>query len=1108
MGKRAFMAFCLTVLAICAESTPAVAGQKSSFRLESGRIAVEFDEETFAPSSYFLDGRRVLGLDPAFATPVAVNDWNAWTHSEPIEPMKGVGIERIDGATVRSRLELGKWRIDMFLQIYAEENAIRRWAEFEWLGTGRCKFSAAVFMALGKMPCGSGKGRYFIPGATFPPESRGYGDWMDGRVSQSPLGDEAPVFAENGDGVCVAVAIDQLQNYSDRGQSLVVEREDGISFMVRWTGEGYAERGKPQKAGDAWLVFGDGTAEDSLRRFHGWHRLVGHVPPSDRPDLVKDIVLYSAHPMGKYEFGMGDRGGFREAAKWLPMIRELGVNCIWLRPVEHERCYVPDEMYQLQGGIGTDDDHREYVRVAHALGLSVWRDAVMHGGNTRNRRTREHPEWVCRKDEPNYPFQDSYWAYDFFWPSWIGYFSRWIEWTTRTFDIDGWRMDVPGGSRFPNWNPDIPYARASYAVNQGGLAQMRAIREAARRANRNAVTLAEWKAAYCAAISDAVYDQNLCHAIFHDFCDRDPDEVVKALRRHLFEQELAYPPGALLMRYTESHDSYLAENVWGRAAGNALMAFCAWIKGFPMVLGEGEDGAFNAYRRIFETRRALPELDGYADADYLTVEAPPGVFACLRSKGGNESVVLVNFNNKRICGAVKHPYGEFQMDLPPYGYAVERVRGEAFQMRGGTAVGIGLHRRPHPTSVREMPTPQIAVAELRHRKDNSICTNAWRIAEKNDGDGIRYEVADFGGANPRDVQLVLRVPGIEHWFAHAAEGSFKSPFVVRHPDVGAGSEAGRNGRFTGYVRWESARHPLGFTREHAEVGGISGDAAICFHDFGKYADVELIDRCGDETGFAVVVKGDSAESFSVSVDCKTADDALAPRDPGTGDERLQYIAGGWIYDDGTLKVRLRRSGTIAGIWRKTAAGEWRRVLNAMEPRYRRTPGTEVKRHWFGRDRDEYNLAFDPYACVHFTRHGDGSLELLFRDGHLRPFEKNNGKANVPSQFQVDTAYRFHSPGSSGFEFSVECQCNRILGRDDGDFGIRFMFAEEIESSFGTTTGRFGTCDSAVEFVFASEPPARPTIIAERTGEIEVLFHEAGAVSTAPCGGAIQFKVGN
>ena len=1071
-------------------------------RAESGGLAVRFDAKTCWPSEFFADCRQMLVADPELAAPVFMNDWRPYENKRPVPPIAGVSVEKVNDATVRSRLLCGEWQMDSFLQFFPEAGAIRRWVEFEWLGDGRRKFGVAVYLPLGKMPCAEREGRYILP-AKFPPETRFHKDWKPGEAVEAPMGDESPVFADNGNGASIVCCIDQMQDYSDRGQCVVVEREGGISLHVRWTGEGYAEKGKPQKVGDAWLVFGNGTAEDALARFHNWHSLVGHLPPKDRPDSMKDTILYSTHPKGKSEFYFGDKGGFREAAKWLPSIKALGATSIWLRPVEGGRCYVPDEMYELQEGVGTIEDHKDYVRSAHALGLGVWRDAVMHGGLTDNRRTKEHPEWVCRKDEPGFPFQHHYWAYDFFWPSWVGYFGDWVEWTTRTFDIDGWRMDVPAGSRFPNWNPDIPYARASFSQNQGGLAQMRGVRAAARRVNRNAATLAEWNASYCSVVCDAIYDQFLCHAIFHDFCDREPGEVVRDLRLWLHRQQFSFVPNTLFMRYPESHDSYMAENVWGRSACNALMALCAWIKGFPMVYGEGEDGAFDEYRRIFAIRKALPELNGLADADYLCVEAPSGVFACRRSSGNTASVVLVNFNNHRVRGTAKGPDGEIPIDLPPYGYAVERVRGapiaEALAAVSATSSPTASNDGAMP------PTPLAVTAELRYRADNSPCTNDWRIAQRKDTDGgVRYEVSDFGGANPAEVQLVLKVSGVECWFAHAAEGSFESPFVVRHPDVGQG-ETARNQRFTGWIRWESARHPMGFTREHSEVGGTAGDQAVCFGSFPSGADVELIDRCGAEPGFAVVVKGENAGDFRTVVLRRDAEEALRRRDPGTGDERLQYISGGWLFEDKALKVRIRRSGTIAGLWRRDENGEWRRILDTMETRYRRTPNPEVRWHWFRRDRDEYNLAHDPYAHARFAHLPDGSLELRFTDGLLRMFEPNNGNGRTP--IHVDTVYRFGPPGADSFDLSVECRSERELGKDDGDFGIRFAFGEDVEVDFTEGAGIVRTAGAALVFDFARPPLETFRKIRKNARTVEFLCHEAGVdAETNGDSGSLQCRI--
>ena len=77
--------------------------------------------------------------------------------------------------------------------------------------------------------------------------------------------------------------------------------------------------------------------------------------------------------------------------------------------------------------------------------------------------------------------------------------------------------------------------------------------------------------------------------------------------------------------------------MYGHAATTALFALTAFIEGFPLVLQELEDGRFEAVRRILRIRRAVPELMR-GTGDYECVEAPDGVFACLREGGDGASV--------------------------------------------------------------------------------------------------------------------------------------------------------------------------------------------------------------------------------------------------------------------------------------------------------------------------------------------------------------------------------------------------------------------------------------------------------------------------------------
>ena len=178
------------------------------------------------------------------------------------------------------------------------------------------------------------------------------------------------------------------------------------------------------------------------------------------------------------------------------------------------------------------------------------------------------------------------------------------------------------------------------------------------------------------ATSDAVYDFDLCYSVLHNFRRDTPEVFVPRLRRWLHEQAYAEVPDLVRMRHVESHDSLRSGLWYGADAQRALVALATWIHGMPLVYHEMEDGNYDAYRRIFHVRHAMAELNAGA-ADYLSVTAPDGVFACLRTgqrpvaastawsddyawdtapKGAERaSIALVNLNGKPVRGAVSVP---------------------------------------------------------------------------------------------------------------------------------------------------------------------------------------------------------------------------------------------------------------------------------------------------------------------------------------------------------------------------------------------------------------------------------------------------------------------
>jgi glycosidase len=382
------------------------------------------------------------------------------------------------------------------------------------------------------------------------------------------------------------------------------------------------------------------------------------------------VILYSFHPGGTIGSSCKDLGGFKPATDLLSHIDDLGCNAIWLMPLEDKSIYWPRDYYKLQEGLGSPQDYKGLTAKAHQLGMRVWQDCVPHGGCNEYPRAKEHPEWLVQKEDGS---TLHYWCFDFNWPSWIQYMSDVVSFYTREYELDGFRIDACGGSKIPNWNSDIPYARASHAQAQGGLAMQRALRKAVKAVRKDGANLAEVGSSIHGTVSDSTYDFDLCYRVMHDYRKLPAAEFVSNLQQWLHEQQYAELPDLVRMRHLESHDSLRSGLWYGAAPQRALLALISWIHGIPMIYHEMEKGNTEYFRRIFHLRNHVAELN-MGSADYLAVKAPDGVFACLRSarlpakddpywdddyswdtqphSAERSSVVLVNLIGKPVQGSV------------------------------------------------------------------------------------------------------------------------------------------------------------------------------------------------------------------------------------------------------------------------------------------------------------------------------------------------------------------------------------------------------------------------------------------------------------------------
>lgn len=104
----------------------------------------------------------------------------------------------------------------------------------------------------------------------------------------------------------------------------------------------------------------------------------------ERPaDKLEDLVIYQLHPGTFYDPDTFDDrpGTLRDAITKLDHLKELGVNCVLLMPVNefsgnHSWGYNPSDLFAVENAYGGPDALKEFVKAAHARGISVHLDIV------------------------------------------------------------------------------------------------------------------------------------------------------------------------------------------------------------------------------------------------------------------------------------------------------------------------------------------------------------------------------------------------------------------------------------------------------------------------------------------------------------------------------------------------------------------------------------------------------------------------------------------------------------------------------------------------------------------------------------------------------------
>ena len=128
--------------------------------------------------------------------------------------------------------------------------------------------------------------------------------------------------------------------------------------------------------------------------------------PLTQPDWYKDAVLYELYVRAFNDSNGNGHGDLLGVIEKLDYLAELGVDCLWLLPIQpsplKDDGYDVSDYYGIHPDYGTLEDFKTLLDEAHARGMKVITDLVM------NHTSDQHPWFLESRSSKDNPKRDWY----------------------------------------------------------------------------------------------------------------------------------------------------------------------------------------------------------------------------------------------------------------------------------------------------------------------------------------------------------------------------------------------------------------------------------------------------------------------------------------------------------------------------------------------------------------------------------------------------------------------------------------------------------------------------------------------------------------------------
>lgn len=365
------------------------------------------------------------------------------------------------------------------------------------------------------------------------------------------------------------------------------------------------------------------------------------------PEWVKNATIYE---LNIRQFS--EEGTFKAVEKQLPRLKKMGIDIIWLMPVQPigkinrkgtlGSYYSVKDYLDVNPEFGSKKDFQNLVNAIHKQGMYVILDWVANHSSWDNELVKKHPEWYIKSREGK--FQSTPWRdyddiidFDYSQPGLRQYMTVALKFWVKEYGIDGYRCDVASFMPLEFWE--------NARIELDEIKPVFMLAEA------------EDKELHRKSF-DATYNWTLWNYLHEIAMGKKNAENLAG--GYIAEHVSIFPKEGIRMNFIDNHDKNSWEGNQYKNFGDALkpaLVFTAMMDGMPLVYS-GQEAGQNRSLQFFEKDPIVWKKHEFEEIYTKLFSLKHKNQALWNGKWGGEMVRIKNDKMNEVIAFVREKNGE------------------------------------------------------------------------------------------------------------------------------------------------------------------------------------------------------------------------------------------------------------------------------------------------------------------------------------------------------------------------------------------------------------------------------------------------------------------